>query len=429
METAKVIIDSVLLAVQPYVGSGTNPACWRGGYVRVLRLMEWLTPAAAPRRDLVLDAWRGISVLMVIVGHAMFHRFEQSLNTFAIETNMVYPVLGSLGTLGVKFFFVISGYIITKLLLQEHARTGKLSLSAFYVRRAFRILPALWLFVVAVLAARSAGLIVDPGSLVTAIFFLCNTAVSSCGWFLGHLWSLSIEEQFYLVWPLLLAIAGCRKVPQLAFVIMTAFLLLAQLSLLMVDWLDNGLNFACIAAGVLYASSPTTQARIHRLASLPSISLAVLLVFGRPLIPLTFPGQYRLHDIATPMLICFLIFSSFRYRAVLERWFLVRALAGTGLVSYGLYLWQQLFLAPPQNYPSASPLTWWPLFVPVALLSYFVVERPMLGVGAMASRLLQQRKQLPEPRDGEQMGKAVLADRARSPNDESKSAFRGGTPP
>src|ERR1700683_392352 len=115
------------------------------------------------------------------------------------------------GPLGVQIFFVISGYIITALMLREHQRNGRVSLAAFYVRRAFRILPPLWLMLATTALLSLAGYIhVGPKSFLMAASFTCNTQPTSCGWFAGHTWSVATEEQFYLFWPLLLTVLGFR---------------------------------------------------------------------------------------------------------------------------------------------------------------------------------------------------------------------------
>jgi peptidoglycan/LPS O-acetylase OafA/YrhL len=130
---------------------------------------------------------------------------------------------------------------------------------------------------------------------------------------------------------------------------------------------------------------------IALLATLPAIALAILLLFARPFIPLMFPGQFRLHDILTPALICFVMFSSFQYRISLESRILTRALASIGLISYGLYVWQQVFLAPPELYLEASFLTQPYLLIPAVLISYLLVERPFIRLGVRACACLREK--------------------------------------
>jgi peptidoglycan/LPS O-acetylase OafA/YrhL len=143
-----------------------------------------------------LDGLRGVSVLAVMLHHAR-----------------VLPG----GFLGVDVFFVLSGFLITSLLLEEHAATGRVSFRAFYARRALRLLPALAPLVVIAGAAMIAR---DPstetvGFLLSVIFYTANWAIvfgQSPG-LLQHTWSLAIEEQFYLLWPplLLWLLRGVRR--------------------------------------------------------------------------------------------------------------------------------------------------------------------------------------------------------------------------
>lgn len=157
-----------------------------------------------------LDGIRALSVLAVIVYHA----------------NKIW-LPG--GFLGVEVFFVISGYLITLLLLAESEQSGSVSLGQFWMRRARRLLPALWVLVVGVVVFASLFqremLGTLRGDVVAALLYGFNwfqiwngTSYFTSFEFvpLRHLWSLAVEEQFYLVWPLVMMIVaklGRRKLP------------------------------------------------------------------------------------------------------------------------------------------------------------------------------------------------------------------------
>ncbi len=346
-------------------------------------------------RDLVLDAWRGLSVLIVICDHSIECQVDWSrlIGRASPPTGHIsWPMLHfaeNFGGYGVQFFYLISGYLITSLLLREQQRNGSVSLSAFYVRRAFRILPPMWLVLGFTAALGALAFIVLPtGSLAYAAAFTCNMWIERCGWFAGHLWSLAVEEQFYFVWPALLVLLRFRGVALAATTLAIFWLVIVQ----MVTYPEVAMGFACIALGCLYAASGRLRSMIERAASWPMIALAVALLLGMAMAPIVVRGQYRLQHLLHPLLICFLLFSSFRYRPLLEKLLIARVLAGLGLWSYSLYLWQQMFVAKATLYLRPSFLEFAPLLVAFALLSYYLLEKPMMRIGALLSRRLIDRR-------------------------------------
>jgi peptidoglycan/LPS O-acetylase OafA/YrhL len=166
-----------------------------------------VTPAPEParhRRD--IEGLRAVAVLLVVAYHCGL------------------PFIGG-GYVGVDVFFVISGFLITGLLLREAQRTGRVSIPRFYARRALRLLPASTVVVVATVAASALWL--PPLRLSEIVSDALHTSIYAMNWRLAaigtdylsaesapsplqHFWSLAVEEQFYLVWPLLLLLVVRR---------------------------------------------------------------------------------------------------------------------------------------------------------------------------------------------------------------------------
>jgi peptidoglycan/LPS O-acetylase OafA/YrhL len=154
-----------------------------------------------------LDGMRAASILIVLFAHAF--------QTEYFPTHFFHRIsLLADGKLGVRVFFVISGFLITTLLLKEKTETGRVSLTAFYKRRALRILPVYYFYIVAIAIASGlllheipASTFLSTGSFTTNLWGVWGKPFT---WPLEHTWSLAIEEQFYLTWPALLAFAGPR---------------------------------------------------------------------------------------------------------------------------------------------------------------------------------------------------------------------------
>jgi peptidoglycan/LPS O-acetylase OafA/YrhL len=149
-----------------------------------------------------LDGLRAISIGLVIFGHLV------GTSSFPIRTTVWAPFLASVG---VRVFFVVSGFLITGLLLAEREKYGSVRLSSFYFRRAFRILVPYYAFLaVAAVAARGGLIKLGPGDMAYALAYASNYHWHGT-WAFGHTWSLAVEEQFYLLWPALIVMLGVRR--------------------------------------------------------------------------------------------------------------------------------------------------------------------------------------------------------------------------
>ena len=188
-----------------------------------------------------LDGVRALAVTAVVLYH---------LGT----TGITAPYTARGGFLGVDVFFVLSGFLITSLLLVERVDTGRISIRQFYIRRARRLLPALYTMM-AVVAVAAAYLFTDyaarlRGDLIAALTYVTNwwLIAGKSSYFGGgdhlplltHLWSLAVEEQFYVVWPLVLILLT-RLRRRGAAVVITAVIILAssaEAALLYSPWSD-----------------------------------------------------------------------------------------------------------------------------------------------------------------------------------------------
>jgi peptidoglycan/LPS O-acetylase OafA/YrhL len=144
-----------------------------------------------------LDGVRGIAILLVVAHHGLPEIFPAG------------------GTVGVTLFFALSGFLISAILLEERESTGRLDLRRFYARRARRLLPALVVLVAlaVVLGLVFSSRIATVGSAVPVLMYVANLPLAAGARVdaLGHTWSLAIEEQFYLVWPLVLLAIPIRR--------------------------------------------------------------------------------------------------------------------------------------------------------------------------------------------------------------------------
>lgn len=329
-----------------------------------------------------LDGMRAISICLVLVGHLAGTR------GFFSERAVSSLPFGSVAHLGVRVFFVISGFLITSLLLHEIGKTGKVDLGGFYVRRVFRIFPAFYAYLAVLLVVTAVGWLRTPArDAIVAATYLMNFDADRV-WHLGHLWSLSVEEQFYLLWPATLRILGVRRGLLAAALVMVAaplfrigwFYALPQHVALIGEAFPTVMD--SIAAGCLLAG---VRARLDArpawrwLMSTPLLAaLPVALLFLNGLSDHARPF-WLVGDTCLNVGIAVLVARCIRSDVDLPGRILnARPLAFVGTLSYSIYLWQQPFL----NRASGAFVTGFPqnlaCVAALALASYYLVERPFL---------------------------------------------------
>ena len=337
-----------------------------------------------------LDGVRGLAILMVLAGH-----ISQNLPGLTPQVRMWLMAVAN-SSAGVRLFFVLSGYLITTLLVQEIDRTGEVSIPRFYYRRILRIFPAFYCFLAAVvILERWHPTGQTPQALVSAAGFTWNYAFlwihlpPAAAWNLGHLWTLALEQQFYLFWPLILATLGPKRSlwPALALVawcpmarVATYYLvpsLRGDLGMMLHTAVDS-IMIGCTAALIVavYPRREWWTKFGHRL----SACALIWLVIASPLVSTLVRGApiafgFTLDAIAAAGLIVTLHLGS---ESPLQKAFAIAPLRALGAISYSLYLWQQLFLSPARLHGPADAFVGVAIAIIVATGSYFFIEKPLL---------------------------------------------------
>jgi peptidoglycan/LPS O-acetylase OafA/YrhL len=287
-----------------------------------------------------IDGLRAIAVLAVILYHAEI------------------PGFGG-GYVGVDVFFVISGYLITQLLAGSAEKPLRPRLADFYLRRARRILPAL--FATSLIVAVAAAAIILPWDLktlgrhlaATPVFWTNVTAWMTGGWYFGskaahvpitHFWSIAIEEQFYLFYPITFALIG-KYVPRHQRMALFALAIASFAVCVWGSYHAPGANYflapsrawELLLGGVLATSgqrSLKSQIANELLAVAALVSLAFVTYQYGPTI--RYPGLYAIAPCAASAI---LIQTGRRQSTLVGKFLSLRPLVFTGLVSYSLYLW------------------------------------------------------------------------------------------
>ncbi|HVF97961.1 MAG TPA: acyltransferase, partial [Flavisolibacter sp.] len=305
--------------------------------------------------------------------------------------------------------FVISGFLITSLLLKEEKETNTVSLRRFYFRRTLRIFPAYYFLLAVYFGLQLMGVLaMSASSWVAALTYTKNIYMED--WYTTHIWSLSLEEQFYLVWPLIFLYAKTyRKAVAWTIVAVVPLLRIADYlypslslgntsNLQRVDVPVWGCLFALYQQQVLGAIKGVL-AKHRRLVLLPFFVLGgshyftqLNMHFGLKLgfAIVSLGGENG--TIISISIGLILLFSAFYQGTAWQRFLDMPLLRYFGRLSYSIYLWQQIFIGTDYTL-SVPPLNLLCIFA-MANLSYYGIEKPLMRLRESWEKIPAVRRRL-----------------------------------
>jgi peptidoglycan/LPS O-acetylase OafA/YrhL len=343
------------------------------------------------RRLIGLDGLRGIAVSMVVIAHA-----EQT--TAHGYTGILWPLHLLGGDLGVHLFFVLSGFVITRMLLNEYARSETISYINFYIRRTKRIFPAFYSYVAVISILTAVGYLnISDSNLWAAGLYLWNyvdllgiaTAATNQPdghWYLGHFWTLALEEQFYWFWPALFMLIMRKRnaliLPALILIIpairIATYFAIPSVRGQLTAMAPTGID--SILVGCFFAMHQgkleTYFSRI--LNNRAALGLLTAIIFiALPLAHDAFRGYWTATYLRTgeaALIGVFLLALANDKPFILRGLFFSRPVQYLGMISYSLYIWQQLVMGEHNkwglNFASAILVS-----IAFGTISYYGIER------------------------------------------------------
>jgi peptidoglycan/LPS O-acetylase OafA/YrhL len=338
-----------------------------------------------------IDGLRAVSILIVVLGH-----FRLSVNMPHTGYVFFNTLFGG-GQLGVKLFFVISGFLITTLLIKEKIKTDTINLKKFYIRRFLRIFPVFYLFLIVIIVLNFVMHLAIPWYIfLTAALYLTNFFIYQTHWTMVHFWSLSVEEQYYLVWPALF-----KKNHNLALIIAVVviciapvFEVTAALHPSLLNWLlvpfFHGAD--CIFIGSVFAILAFKGCINWTFFAKYKIAVNFigffLVWFVTHIILKSSYSEMLLpfgHTITVIIIGCIIISNIIPSKDLFYKLFNSKPFVIIGRLSYSIYVWQQLFTFAPKGFPLQS-FTWNTapynlIFIAIiSACSYYFYERFFLRI-------------------------------------------------
>jgi len=338
-----------------------------------------------------LDGLRGIAIIMVVLFH---------LN---ITSRFYYRTIFN-GEVGVLIFFVLSGFLITTLCIKEKVTTGNISLKDFYIRRALRIFPVAYLFILVLIVLNFIfKLDINYINILGAAFYLMNFSFYfrkyNFSWDTAHFWSLSVEEQFYLVIPFILK----KKFRVFLIVILSIVFLLPFMIVLQSFYsvLNNVvlyalthylIKFQAIAVGCLFSVIAFKYPFNNNVIIKTKVAANILAIFV--ILIIQYDSFFNLQSIFSGLLISLLAGYIIISNIIPANDFIFKLLNSkilkvTGVLSYSIYIWQQIFTSGDKRLPGFMVIFPYNLIclVVVSCLSYYFYESIFLRLKAKYSKL------------------------------------------
>ncbi|TMQ07351.1 MAG: acyltransferase [Deltaproteobacteria bacterium] len=357
-----------------------------------------------------LDGLRAVSIAIVLFAHAKGTRGFPDLSDTSVSARrplqLALRVIDHVvGDLGVRTFFVISGFLITTLLVSEYRKHGRISLRDFYIRRVYRIFPAFYVYLAVMLIAFALGWISLPGEDIAFAATYTMNFHAERAWWLGHLWSLAVEEQFYLLWPLVLLLLRPRRALGFAVGAIAVAPVLRIIATIL--WPDNRLTdqafpfvFDALATGCSLALAREELERSSLYVRVLDsqwfwfLPLACIVALSVQSTWFNLGVGVTLGNLG----IALAIHRSVRHPTyAIGRLLETRPFVWIGALSYSLYLWQQPFV----NRHADSILNTFPIHIAIALViasvSYYLVEQPMLALRARRAARKQAASEATSP--------------------------------
>ncbi|WJG10458.1 acyltransferase [Aliiglaciecola sp. LCG003] len=333
---------------------------------------------------------RALAALTVVFTHIGAYRFLEHHNYISRELIQSFD-----GSAGVQAFFILSGFLITYLLVKEYHRTGTVSLYNFYLRRTLRIFPLYFLvvFLIGILHFFGSG-VTNGESILFSIFYIYNFIPKE--WYssvLGHTWSLAVEEHFYLIWPFVFITMAKYPSKLVKYLVMfIGISIISNIVLQSIEYVRQsffigrfsfiaGANIAygCILA--LAISSSVRRKSVERILASSWLLILGLLLWQCALwLPkLQYLPSVYIRGVGLAICIAWIFLNQ---SSLLVRVLEFRPLNYLGEVSYGIYMYQGFYLA---TGPYRAAGQTWPISQEIGLvllvitvpISFHLFERPI----------------------------------------------------
>lgn len=335
-----------------------------------------------------LNGLRALSIFFVVFHHLGQKNFFIGLNDYFILR--LFSSFLQDGQLGVNIFFVISGFLITTLLIKEEQTNNKINLKNFYIRRSLRIFPAFYFLLLVYFILQLLGHLYFTNlswftSLTYLKYFNRGSDLLS-----GHFWSLSVEEHYYMFWPVIF-IAGLKLRRNVLLALIITVILIKSITFYYpISWI-NDLNIFtridAIAIGCLFAIYKYEIINIignkwNYVFLVSSICIFVLhfipnkFLITQPVFIFHVLGSAH-GTIANFFIGLLILFSIYGTKGLWYKFLNFKILNHIGNLSYSIYLWQQIVIYNPFGY-KLNPIEILFVIYILAITSFYIIEKPFL---------------------------------------------------